>query len=204
MDLLGTREKAAAWLRTAALLPAEASLTSSEHAALLRLRASIEGRPGCPRRRPRGRRSRRPPDQGARRRPSRPHRRSRERRPRWPAPPAPAIPASWLPWPSHRRIRRLRHVAAPEILPRPRTAARPFTTTLTRLPHPPPNTAQCTPPVVQLHPHRRRCSLLAGGDRRWAVGMLSAQREALARWRRRNRRNDQSVYVTGAGPRDLR
>ena len=41
MDLLGTREKAAAWLRTAALLPAEAGLTSSEHAALLRLRASI-------------------------------------------------------------------------------------------------------------------------------------------------------------------
>ena len=41
MDLLRTREKAAAWLHTAALLPAEAGLTSSEHAALLRLRASI-------------------------------------------------------------------------------------------------------------------------------------------------------------------
>jgi predicted RNA-binding Zn ribbon-like protein len=40
-DLLGTREEAAAWLRAEALLPAEASLTNSEHAALLRLRESI-------------------------------------------------------------------------------------------------------------------------------------------------------------------
>jgi predicted RNA-binding Zn ribbon-like protein len=41
MDLLRTREQAAAWLHTAALLPAEAGLTNSEHAALLRLRESI-------------------------------------------------------------------------------------------------------------------------------------------------------------------
>jgi predicted RNA-binding Zn ribbon-like protein len=41
MDLLRTREEAAAWLHTAALLPAEAGLTNSEHAALLRLRESI-------------------------------------------------------------------------------------------------------------------------------------------------------------------
>ena len=41
IDHLRTREEAAAWLRTAALLPAEAGLTSSEHAALLRLRESI-------------------------------------------------------------------------------------------------------------------------------------------------------------------
>jgi hypothetical protein len=40
-DLLATREEAAAWLRTAALLPAESGLTSSEHAALLRLRESV-------------------------------------------------------------------------------------------------------------------------------------------------------------------
>ena len=40
-DLLQTREQAVAWLRTVALLPAEASLTSSEHGALLRLRESI-------------------------------------------------------------------------------------------------------------------------------------------------------------------
>ena len=40
-DLLRTREEAAAWLRTAALLPAEAGLSNSEHAALLRLRESI-------------------------------------------------------------------------------------------------------------------------------------------------------------------
>jgi hypothetical protein len=39
-DLLGTREEAAAWLRGAALLPAEAGLSNSEHAALLRLRES--------------------------------------------------------------------------------------------------------------------------------------------------------------------
>ena len=40
-DLLSTREDAAAWLRTKALLPAEAGLTNSEHAALIRLRASL-------------------------------------------------------------------------------------------------------------------------------------------------------------------
>ena len=40
-DLLSSREEAAAWLRTAALLPAEAGLSNSEHAALLRLRDSI-------------------------------------------------------------------------------------------------------------------------------------------------------------------
>ena len=40
-DLLSTREEAAAWLRGAALLPAEAGLSNSEHAALLRLRESV-------------------------------------------------------------------------------------------------------------------------------------------------------------------
>jgi predicted RNA-binding Zn ribbon-like protein len=40
-DLLATREEAAAWLRAAALLPAEADLTGSEHAALLRLRGAV-------------------------------------------------------------------------------------------------------------------------------------------------------------------
>jgi predicted RNA-binding Zn ribbon-like protein len=40
-DPLRTREDAAAWLRTAALLPAGAGLTNSEHAALLRLRESV-------------------------------------------------------------------------------------------------------------------------------------------------------------------
>jgi hypothetical protein len=40
-DLLSSRDEAAAWLRTAALLPAEAGLSNSEHAALLRLRDSI-------------------------------------------------------------------------------------------------------------------------------------------------------------------
>ncbi len=40
-DLLGSREEAAAWLRTAALLPADAGLSNSEHAALVRLRDSI-------------------------------------------------------------------------------------------------------------------------------------------------------------------
>ena len=40
-DQLGTREEAAAWLRTAGLLPAEAGLSNSEHGALLRLRESI-------------------------------------------------------------------------------------------------------------------------------------------------------------------
>jgi hypothetical protein len=41
VDLLRTREEAAAWLRAAALLPAEAGLSNSEHAALLRLRESV-------------------------------------------------------------------------------------------------------------------------------------------------------------------
>jgi predicted RNA-binding Zn ribbon-like protein len=40
-DHLRTREEAAAWLHTAAVLPAEAGVTNSEHAALLRLRQSI-------------------------------------------------------------------------------------------------------------------------------------------------------------------
>ena len=40
-DPLRSREAAAAWLRTAGLLPAEVGLTTSEHAALLRLRTSI-------------------------------------------------------------------------------------------------------------------------------------------------------------------
>ena len=40
-DVLGSREEATSWLRTAALLPAEAGLSNSEHAALLRLRDSI-------------------------------------------------------------------------------------------------------------------------------------------------------------------
>jgi predicted RNA-binding Zn ribbon-like protein len=40
-DSLRTREEATAWLRTAELLPAEARLTTSEHAALLRLRESL-------------------------------------------------------------------------------------------------------------------------------------------------------------------
>jgi predicted RNA-binding Zn ribbon-like protein len=40
-DQLGTREEAAAWLRAAGLLPAEAGLSNSEYAALLRLRGSI-------------------------------------------------------------------------------------------------------------------------------------------------------------------
>jgi len=40
-DLLATREAAAAWLRGAALLPAETGLTGSEHAALLRLRDAV-------------------------------------------------------------------------------------------------------------------------------------------------------------------
>jgi predicted RNA-binding Zn ribbon-like protein len=41
VDLLRGREDAAAWLHEAALLPGEAGLTNSEHAALLRLRESI-------------------------------------------------------------------------------------------------------------------------------------------------------------------
>ena len=40
-DVLRTREEAAAWLHAADLLPAEAGLTNSEHAALLRLRNSV-------------------------------------------------------------------------------------------------------------------------------------------------------------------
>jgi predicted RNA-binding Zn ribbon-like protein len=40
-DLLATREEAAAWLRGEALLPAEAGLSGSEHAALLRLRQAL-------------------------------------------------------------------------------------------------------------------------------------------------------------------
>jgi predicted RNA-binding Zn ribbon-like protein len=40
-DLLATREQAAAWLRAAALLPAESGLTGSEHAALVRLRDAV-------------------------------------------------------------------------------------------------------------------------------------------------------------------
>jgi len=40
-DLLSTREEAAAWLRAAGLLAAEARLSNSEHAALLRLRESV-------------------------------------------------------------------------------------------------------------------------------------------------------------------
>ena len=40
-DALRTREEAAAWLHAADLLPAEAGLTNSEHAALLRLRDSV-------------------------------------------------------------------------------------------------------------------------------------------------------------------
>lgn len=40
-DLLHTREGAASWLHSARILPAETGLSNSEHAALLRLRASI-------------------------------------------------------------------------------------------------------------------------------------------------------------------
>ena len=40
-DLLRTREEAAGWLRAAALLPGQAGLSNSEHAALLRLRESV-------------------------------------------------------------------------------------------------------------------------------------------------------------------
>jgi hypothetical protein len=40
-DLLGTREDAVPWLRAAGLLPADASLTGSEHGALLRLRDAV-------------------------------------------------------------------------------------------------------------------------------------------------------------------
>jgi Putative stress-induced transcription regulator len=41
VDLLRTREEATTWLRVAGLLPAEAGLTSSEHAALLRMREAV-------------------------------------------------------------------------------------------------------------------------------------------------------------------
>jgi Putative stress-induced transcription regulator len=40
-DPLGTREDAAAWLRAAGVLAAEAGLTNSEHAALLRMREAL-------------------------------------------------------------------------------------------------------------------------------------------------------------------
>jgi len=40
-DLLRSRDEATAWLRKAELLPADAGLSNSEHAALLRLRDSI-------------------------------------------------------------------------------------------------------------------------------------------------------------------
>jgi hypothetical protein len=40
-DLLGEREAAAAWLRTARLLPPDAGLNGSEHNALLRLREAL-------------------------------------------------------------------------------------------------------------------------------------------------------------------
>jgi len=40
-DLLRTREQAAGWLRSAGLLTAEAGLSNSEHAALLRLREAV-------------------------------------------------------------------------------------------------------------------------------------------------------------------
>jgi hypothetical protein len=40
-DKLHTREDAAAWLRGAGLLPGEAGLSNSEHAALLRLRDAV-------------------------------------------------------------------------------------------------------------------------------------------------------------------
>ena len=40
-DLLGTRESAVSWLRTAGLLPVDAALSGSEHGALLRLRDSL-------------------------------------------------------------------------------------------------------------------------------------------------------------------
>jgi hypothetical protein len=40
-DRLGTRESAVPWLRTAGLLPGDATLSGSEHGALLRLRDSL-------------------------------------------------------------------------------------------------------------------------------------------------------------------
>ena len=44
-DLLRGREDATAWLRQAALLPDEAGLSNSEHAALIRLRDSMTSTP---------------------------------------------------------------------------------------------------------------------------------------------------------------
>jgi hypothetical protein len=41
VDKLHTREEAVAWLRGAGLLPADAALSNSEHAALLRLRDAV-------------------------------------------------------------------------------------------------------------------------------------------------------------------
>jgi hypothetical protein len=40
-DLLGTREEAVPWLRTAGLLPDDAAISGSEHGALLRLRDAL-------------------------------------------------------------------------------------------------------------------------------------------------------------------
>src|SRR6202034_3009284 len=40
-DLLGTREEAVPWLRAAGLLPDDAIISGSEHAALLRLRDAL-------------------------------------------------------------------------------------------------------------------------------------------------------------------
>ncbi len=40
-DLLGTRDSAVPWLRSARLLPGDATLSGSEHGALLRLRDSL-------------------------------------------------------------------------------------------------------------------------------------------------------------------
>jgi hypothetical protein len=40
-DLLATREEAVPWLRTAGLLPDDAAISNSEHAALLRLRDAL-------------------------------------------------------------------------------------------------------------------------------------------------------------------
>jgi hypothetical protein len=40
-DLLGTREEAVPWLRTAGLLPDDSALSNSEHGALLRLRDAL-------------------------------------------------------------------------------------------------------------------------------------------------------------------
>lgn len=42
-DVLADRESAVSWLRSQSLLPGEADITNSEHAALLRLRDSLAG-----------------------------------------------------------------------------------------------------------------------------------------------------------------